>query len=168
MAMKPLRQTPFSINNRGFSLVELMIAVAVIAILAAIAIPMYQNYITTSKQSSARTIMEQFPILLETYRAENGRMSPDCNGTVNCAHTYNYSENDSGVEDTAGAAADRISRWYPDFRAKSSTSGASLYDYSVTVTVSGCPAACVESAQVTATPVVSRGAPAGNIVGSAF
>jgi prepilin-type N-terminal cleavage/methylation domain-containing protein len=166
--MKPLRQVPLSTNDDGFSLVELMIAVAVIAILAAIAIPLYQNYIATSKQSSARTIMEQFPILLETYRAENGRMSPDCNGTVNCAHTYNYSENDSGAEDTTGAATDRISRWYPDFRAKSSTSGASLYDYSVTVTVSGCPAACVESAQVTATPVVSRGAPAGNIVGSAF
>lgn len=156
----------YTINSKGFSLIELMIVVGVLAILGSIAIPVYRNYISNSKQQSARAVLEQFPILLESYRAENGSMSPDCDGTINCNHTYSYTEDNSGTENTVG---DKITDNYPEFKAKSTTSQtASLYHYSVTVTVAGCPAACSESAQATAIPQTSRGAPSGNIVGDVF
>lgn len=52
---------------KGFTLIELMIVVAVIAILATVAIPSYSNYVTrgripdaTSNLASKRVLMEQY------------------------------------------------------------------------------------------------------------
>jgi type IV pilus assembly protein PilA len=42
-------------NNKGFSLVELMVVVAIIGILAAIAVPNYQKFTAKSKQSEAKS-----------------------------------------------------------------------------------------------------------------
>lgn len=38
---------------KGFTLIELMIVVAIVSILAAIAVPQYQNYITRAQVSEA-------------------------------------------------------------------------------------------------------------------
>jgi type IV pilus assembly protein PilE len=53
----------------GFTLVELIIVVATISILASIAIPAYNDYVTVSKRSDAQASLMALAIAQEKYRA---------------------------------------------------------------------------------------------------
>lgn len=56
-------------KNKGFTLIELMIVVAIIGILAAIAIPAYQNYTCRAKMSEAVSGMTPAKTSVTTYYA---------------------------------------------------------------------------------------------------
>ena len=57
-------------NKKGFTLIELMIVVAIIGILAAIAIPNFLKYQCKSKQSEAKTNLAAIHTSMTSYMAE--------------------------------------------------------------------------------------------------
>jgi len=63
-------------DHDGFTLVELMIVVAVIAILAAIAIPSYLGIQKKAARSEAKANLEALALALEGYMAENNNYGP--------------------------------------------------------------------------------------------
>lgn len=58
-------------QSKGFTLIELMVAVMVVAILAAIAIPSYQEYMRKKDRSLAQQEMQRVATELERHRARN-------------------------------------------------------------------------------------------------
>jgi len=57
--------------HKGFSLIELMVAVAVVGILASIAIPSYSNYVTRGQLVDASTQLSDGRIKLEQFFQDN-------------------------------------------------------------------------------------------------
>lgn len=69
-------------NSKGFTLVELMVVVAIIATLAAIALPIYTNYVYRGKQVEAKTLLMTIKVEEEQFRAENNCYTTDINNLV--------------------------------------------------------------------------------------
>ena len=55
----------------GFSLIELMVVVAVLGILASIAVPSYQDYVLRSKLVDAPSSLAQLRVSMEQYYQDN-------------------------------------------------------------------------------------------------
>ena len=62
---------------RGFTLLELMVVVAIVGILAAVALPSYQGYIDQARQATLRSAAQSMAVRQALYRAEEGTYSSE-------------------------------------------------------------------------------------------
>jgi type IV pilus assembly protein PilA len=89
--------------QKGFTLIELMIVIAIIGILAAIAIPAYQNYTIRAQVTEGLTLADGWKTAIAEYYANTGNWPAQTNLTGTCVSTGKY---ESGVTvNTAGVIA---------------------------------------------------------------
>lgn len=81
-------------KRNGFTLIELMIAVAVIALLSAVALPSYSSYVARGKMIEATSALADYRVKMEQYFQDNrnyGTANGSCPVTVLPSQYFTYS-----------------------------------------------------------------------------
>lgn len=79
-------------SDRGFTLIELMIAVAVVAILAAVAFPSYQDSVRKTRRADGKAALERVAALQERWFTENNTYTNSVNNLGGSGGVLNSTE----------------------------------------------------------------------------
>jgi len=116
--------------QKGFTLIELMIVVAIIAILAAIAIPAYQDYVVRSQVSEGMSLADGSKTAIAEFYSNYGRF-PTTNASAGLATAASISGNYVSAVNV-GTVQGQIQVTYSGPKANSNITGKILYLSAVT------------------------------------
>lgn len=88
---------------KGFTLIELMIVVAILAVLSAIAVPQYQGYVLKGRRAAAQAFLLQAAQRQQQYFLDNRSFAPSLSG-LGLSMTSDVSPYYELVDITTGAA----------------------------------------------------------------
>lgn len=108
----------------GFTLIELMVVVAIIAILSAVAYPLYTNQVLKSRRTEARVALNEISLAQERYFTVNGSY-----GTA--------AQLGAAYADALGKMTDRTGDGLPDYYTIVMTPVAPSNTFNLTATAAG-------------------------------
>jgi len=79
--------------QQGFTLIEIMVAVVIVTILAAVAVPAYTDYVVRSRIPDATAGLASRQVRLEQYYQDTRTYvgAPDCNANTTASQYFNFS-----------------------------------------------------------------------------
>lgn len=92
-------------KQSGFTLIELMIVVAIVAILASVALPSYQNYLKRGRIPEATTQLAAKRVKMEQAFQDSRSYEDASAGDPDSTEFFDFSAVDDGGADTRTAAA---------------------------------------------------------------
>ena len=108
-------------NTRGFTIVELLIVIVVIAILAALSVVAYTNIQTRAKNTTKASAVQQAVKLIQLYKTSEGVYPRSAAGGEFCLTTDNACTNYAGTAN--GAANTALMNELKEFGVPSAQSG---------------------------------------------
>ena len=71
------KRTAREVLRQGFTLIEILVVVAIIGMLGAVAVPAYMNYLADARIATTRSLIANVDVAVKSYNMKHGGKYPD-------------------------------------------------------------------------------------------